>query len=154
VTRHGGDAGAHGSSRRLQVHGRGRGSRLDRVQEQLRQELSALMVSGLKDERIRLATVSSVKVSPDLRNARVLVSAIGTDAERDVCVAALRHAEGHLRGELGQRLENLKVVPRLHFELDQSIAYSVRISSVLRELGTNTDEPDGGGTISDTEDDV
>ena len=127
-------------TRRLQVRSAGRGSRIDRVAEQLRQELSALMVGGLKDERIRLATVSIVKLSPDLRSARVMVSAIGSDAERDSCVAALQHAEGHLRGELGHRLENLKFVPRLHFELDQSIAYAVRISSMLRDLGPNPDE--------------
>ena len=127
-------------TRRLQVRPTGRGSRLDRVAEQLRQELSALMVSGLKDERIRLATVSSVRLSADLRSARVMVSAVGSDAERETCVAALQHAEGHLRGELGHRLENLKTVPRLHFELDQSIAYSVRISSMLRDLGTSPDE--------------
>jgi ribosome-binding factor A len=136
-------------SRRLQVRSSGRGSRLDRVAEQLRQELSALMVSGLKDERIRLATVSSVKLSPDLRNARVMVSALGSDAERETCVAALQHAEGHLRGELGHRLENLKSIPRLHFELDHSIAYSVRISSMLRELDIPSDDeeaPDGEQT--------
>jgi ribosome-binding factor A len=130
------------SSRRLNVRSTGRGSRLDRVAEQLRQEISALMVGGMKDERIRLATVSSVKVTRDLHNARVMVSAIGTDAERGAVVAALRHAEGHLRGELGHKLENLKVVPRLHFELDESIAYSVRISSMLRDMGPSTDAAD------------
>ena len=127
-------------TRRLQVRSSGRGSRLDRVAEQLRQELSALMVSGLKDERIRLATVSSVKLSPDLRSARVMVSAVGSDEQRATCVAALQHAEGHLRGELGHRLENLKNIPRLHFELDQSIAYSVRISSMLRDLDLGSEE--------------
>lgn len=129
--------------RQLVSHGSGRGSRLDRVAEQLRQELSALMVTGLKDERVRLATVSQVKLTPDLKSARVLVSALGTDAERATCVAALRHAEGHLRGELGHRLENLKVVPHLRFELDESIAYSVKVSAMLREMGVDgqTGEP-------------
>jgi ribosome-binding factor A len=74
------------------------------------------------------------------------VSAVGSDEERNTCVAALQHAEGHLRGELGHRLENLKNVPRLHFELDQSIAYSVRISSMLRDLGTADVEDNEEGT--------
>lgn len=117
----------------------GRGSRMARIAEQLRQELSLLMVTGMKDERIRLATVSKVEPSPDLRHARVLVSALGDDAGRHLVIAALAHAEGYLRGELGHRLENLKHVPRLHFELDESIAYSVRIGSMLTGL-----EPPGG----------
>ena len=103
-----------------------------------------MMLTELKDERVRLATVSAVTISQDLRSARVMVSAIGTDEERHTTVAALAHAEGHLRGELGQRLENLKVVPRLHFELDESIAYSVRISSMLRRLVP--EEPSGDDT--------
>ena len=119
--------------------GTGRGSRLDRVAEQLRQELSRLMLTEMKDERVRFATVGQVKASPDLRSARVLVSATGTDSQRQACVVALRHAEGYLRGELGHRLENLKTVPHLHFELDESIAYSVRIGRMLDDLA-----PPGG----------
>ncbi|HEY6378562.1 MAG TPA: 30S ribosome-binding factor RbfA [Candidatus Dormibacteraeota bacterium] len=114
--------------------GIGRGSRLDRVAEQLRQELSSLMVTEMKDERVRFATVSKVDASPDLRSARVLVSASGSDTERHAVIVALRHAEGYLRGELGHRLENLKTVPHLHFELDESIAYSVRIGRMLEDL--------------------
>ena len=97
------------------------------------------MLTGMKDPRVRLASVSEVSVSGDLRSARVRVSAVGTDQERRAVVDGLRHAEGFLRAELGHRLENLKSPPRLHFELDESIAYSVRISSMLRELGTADD---------------
>ena len=50
----------------------------------------------------------------------------------------MQHAEGFVRAQLGNRLENLRTIPRLTFELDESIAYSVRISSMLREL--NADE--------------
>jgi ribosome-binding factor A len=105
-----------------------------RVAEQLREELSQLMLTEMKDPRVRLASVSEVSAAADLRSARVRVSALGSDEERAAVVEALRHAEGFLRAELGSRLENLKTVPRLYFELDESIAYSVRVSSILREL--------------------
>ena len=114
---------------------------MDRIAEQLRQELSQLMVGGMKDERIHLATVSSVVPSPDLRSARVMVSAIGDDRQRRDVLVGLRHAEGYLRGELGHRLENLRTIPHLRFELDESIEYSVRIGSVLKDI-----EPAGGWT--------
>ena len=117
--------------------------RRERVAEQLREEIAQLMTQEMKDPRVRLASVSSVRVSPDLREARVMLSALGGDAERQAVLAAMRHAEGFVRGRLGERLENLRSIPHLHFELDDSIAYSVRVSSILRELDS-TDGTAGG----------
>lgn len=107
--------------------------------KQLREELSQMMVREMKDPRVRLASVSEVRLSPDLRSARVMVSALGSEVERHAVISALRHADGYLRSQLGDRLENLKTVPRLHFELDESIAYSIRINSQLRDLGVEAD---------------
>ena len=98
------------------------------------------MMRDMKDPRVRLASVSSVTVSADLHEARVMISAVGEQGEREAVVAAMRHAQGFVRAQLGDRLENLRSVPHLHFELDESIAYSVRISAMLHELGTTTEE--------------
>jgi ribosome-binding factor A len=114
---------------------------VERIAEQLRQELSSLMLTEMKDPRVRLASVSRVRVAPDLRSATVMISAVGEELERHAVVDAMRHAEGYLRAELGHRLENLKSPPRLRFELDESIAYSVRISSMLRELDHHEESP-------------
>ena len=111
-----------------------RSPRRERVGEQLREEISAMMLAEIKDPRVRFASISRVRMSPDLREAWLAVSALGDDAERQNVVSALSHAEGYLRAQLGRRLENLRSVPRLHFELDESIAYSVRVSTLLREL--------------------
>jgi ribosome-binding factor A len=113
---------------------RGRTPRLERIASQLRQEIAQLMLTEMKDPRVRLASISQVRPAPDLRSALVMVSALGSDEERQRVVGALQHAEGYLRSVLGARLENLKTVPHLHFELDESIAYSVRISTMLRDL--------------------
>lgn len=120
--------------------------RAERVAELLRQEISSLMLLDMKDPRVRMASISEVKVARDMRSARVMVSAVGDDAARQGVVRALRHAEGYLRGQLGNRLENLKTAPRLHFELDESIAYSVHISSLLRELAPNGEVAPGAET--------
>jgi len=114
---------------------------VERIAEQLRQELSSLMLTEMKDPRVRLASVSRVRVAPDLRSATVMISAVGEEPERHPRVDPLPPAEGYLRAELGHRLENLKSPPRLRFELDESIAYSVRISSVLRELDHHEESP-------------
>ncbi len=105
------------------------------------------MLTEMKDPRVRMASISQVKLSPDLRSARVMVSAVGSDEERRAVVDGMKHASGYLRAELGHVLENLKVSPRLNFELDESIAYSVKVSTMLRELGV---QPDGEAT-PDTE---
>jgi len=101
-----------------------------------------MMLVDMKDPRVRMASISEVRVARDLRSARVLVSAVGEERERHAVVSALRHAEGYLRGQLGERLENLKSPPNLRFELDESIAYSVHISSMLRELEPASGEGD------------
>ena len=111
-----------------------RSPRRERVGEQLREEISAMMLSEIKDPRVRLASISRVRMSPDLREAWLAVSAVGDDADRQKVVDALGHAEGFVRAQLGRRLENLRSIPRLHFELDESIAYSVRVSTLLRDL--------------------
>ena len=113
--------------------------RRERVAEQLREEISQLMMREMKDPRVRLASVSSVSVSPDLRQARVMISALGEDNERTAVVAAMRHAEGFVRAQLGSRLESLRSIPHLRFELDESSAYSVRISSMLRTMDLGDD---------------
>jgi ribosome-binding factor A len=110
--------------------------RAERVAELLRQEISQMMLVDMKDPRVRMASVSQVSLARDLRSARVMVSAVGDERARHAVITALRHAEGYLRGQLGERLENLKTAPKLRFELDESIAYSVHISSMLRELDT------------------
>lgn len=116
--------------------------RRERVAELLRQEISSLMLQDMKDPRVRMASVSEVRLAGDMKSARVMVSATGEDHERLEVVRALRHAEGFLRGQLGTRLENLRTAPRLRFELDESIAQSVRISSILRQLNPPaTEEP-------------
>ena len=70
-----------------------------------------MMLTEVKDPRVRLASISRVRVSPDLREAWLTVSALGDDAERQNVVLALSHAEGYLRAQLGRRLENLRSIP-------------------------------------------
>jgi ribosome-binding factor A len=108
--------------------------RVERVAAQLRQEISQIIIRDLKDPRVGMATITDVKLSPDLRNAIVKVSVVGdTDARRSA-INGLGHAKGFIRRELGSRLSNLRFAPDLHFQLDEGVAYSVRVSQLLREV--------------------
>lgn len=88
----------------------------------------------LKDPRIGFVSITQVQMSPDLRNARIRVSVLGDEKQQQVSLKGLQSATGMMRHELGRRLENLKWAPKLIFELDPSIEYSVRISKQLREI--------------------
>ena len=107
--------------------------RVERVAAQLQQEISEIIVRDLKDPRVGMATISEVKLSPDLRNATVKVSVLGDPEDQRAAVEGLEHAKGFIRHELGSRLSNLRFAPDLHFQLDLGVAYSVRVSQLLRE---------------------
>ena len=107
--------------------------RTDRVADVVRAELSDLLLRHVQDPRIRLASVSGVELSPDLRRAVVKISALGEEAQRLETVEALRHARGYLRTELASRLR-MRVTPELVFELDRGAEHSQKISDLLESL--------------------
>ena len=110
------------------------GHRTDQVGAQVQQEIMEIIRRDLKDPRIGFVSITGVRMSPDLRTARVRVSVLGDDDEQRRTLAGLRSATGLIRRELGRRLENLRFSPELRFEIDTSIEYSVRISKTLREI--------------------
>lgn len=110
------------------------GHRTDQVGAQVREEIMQIIRRELKDPRIGFASITQVRMSPDLRLARVRVSVLGDETEQKRTLTGLRSATGLIRHQLGRRLTNLRFSPELRFELDPSIEYSVRISKRLREL--------------------
>jgi ribosome-binding factor A len=107
--------------------------RTDRVDELLRQEITAIVARDVADPRIGFVTITSVETTPDLRHAKVWVSVIGQPAERDATVAALGRAMPFVRHELGTRLR-LKRIPDLHVRLDDTAERGTRLLQLLNEL--------------------
>lgn len=120
------------------------GHRTDQVGAQVQREIMEIIRRDLKDPRIGFVSITGVRMSPDLRTARVRVSVLGNDDEQQRTLAGLRSATGLIRRELGRRLENLRFSPELRFEIDTSIEYSVRISKTLREILPEREEEEGG----------
>ena len=107
--------------------------RTDRVADVLRAELSSLLLRDVHDPRVKMASVTEVDVSPDLRRAVVKVSVLGDDEQRQETIEGLRHARGFLRTELAHRLR-LRATPELVFELDRGAEHSQQISDLLESL--------------------
>ena len=110
--------------------------RTERVNELIREELSALIQREVKDPRLGhgLITVTEVTVSPDLRTAIVHVSHMGGDAaERDGVIAALKSASHFLHAELRRRL-SMRYVPELAFRFDPSIERGARLAALINQV--------------------
>ncbi|MBI4462022.1 MAG: 30S ribosome-binding factor RbfA [Acidobacteria bacterium] len=115
------------------------GRRPQRIGEQIREEISNLLLRGLKDPRIGFATVTAVRVSPDLRQAWVYVSVLGSAVERQETLHGLEAASTFVRRELAHRLR-MRHVPALQFELDTSAEYGARIEELIEQ--THRQKPD------------
>src|SRR5688572_17464388 len=108
--------------------------RPDRVGDQIREALSELLTRGVvHDPGIGFITLTRVKVSPDLQVARVYYSSLGDPKARSETAKALGRATPFLRRQIGTRLQ-LRRVPELTFEFDESIAHQDRVEQVLRDL--------------------
>jgi ribosome-binding factor A len=108
-------------------------SRPDRVGHLLQQKLAEVFARGLKDPRVGLVTITGVKMSPDLREARVYWTVHGEDAVRNQTARGIEAARGWLRRVVGATL-GLRVVPDLHFTYDEAIDRGDRIERLLREV--------------------
>jgi ribosome-binding factor A len=106
--------------------------RMRRVNEAVREVVSVRIAEGLRDPRIGFVTVTSVDTSPDLRQARVYVSVLGSPEERAATMAGLESAHGLLQQSVARELR-LKHTPTLQFVFDESIERGMRISELLDE---------------------
>lgn len=115
--------------------------RLQRVAEVIRETAARVIVQDLADPRIRFVTVTRAEVSPDLQNARVFVSVLGSDADRRTTMRALDRAARIVRHACGDALK-VRRTPEIQFCFDESIERSAHISELIREARRT--DPDGG----------
>jgi len=116
---------------------RGREHHMQRLAEALRDEIGTILEGELADPRIGLATVSEVQLAPDGRSARVFVEVAGDEKQARATMAGIDSAKGFIRHELIERLQ-LRRAPDLHFLLDKSEQYGVRIDQLLERVKKRT----------------
>lgn len=109
-------------------------ARAERVGQEIHAAIADMLTRGLlRDPRIGFITVTGVKMSPDLRVARVYYSMLGTDAERKDTQEGLEAAKGFVRREVSSRLK-LKFSPEIYFAWDESVSEGDKIDRLLREV--------------------
>ena len=106
-----------------------------RINEEVRREISNIIQNEIKDPRLTaMVSVTNVKVTKDLRYAKVFVSIFAkNDEEKNNSFVALKHASGYIRKEIGQRI-NLRYNPQIIFELDESINYGMHIEKLIQKV--------------------
>ncbi|HEY5493551.1 MAG TPA: 30S ribosome-binding factor RbfA [Candidatus Anoxymicrobiaceae bacterium] len=122
--------------------------RTSRVEEASREVLAEALAREVKDPRVGFVTITGVKVSPDLRHARVTVSVLGEDDEVDRSMAGLASAKGYLRSALGKHLR-LKYLPEIEFVLDHQSEDALRLAGLLREVADELEEAGDGDEGAD-----
>ncbi|MGG5252907.1 30S ribosome-binding factor RbfA [Neobacillus sp. SM06] len=114
--------------------------RANRVGEQMKKELSDIIGRKIKDPRIGFVTVTDVQVTGDLQQAKVFISVLGDEEQRENTLKGLAKAKGFIRTEMGQRIR-LRKTPEIIFEFDESIDYGNRIESLLHQLHAQDENP-------------
>jgi ribosome-binding factor A len=108
------------------------GHRHERIAEEMQHEISVMLAGELKDPRLAgMATVTEVRVTPDLKQVKVFVSVMGTEAEQASTLEGLTAASGFIRHELCERLQ-MRRAPELNFVLDRSEEYGKHIDDLIR----------------------
>ncbi|MGA8746061.1 MAG: 30S ribosome-binding factor RbfA [Solirubrobacterales bacterium] len=109
-------------------------ARMRRINEVLREVVGAAIGSELSDPRIGFVTVTSVETSPDLRTARVFVSVLGSEQEREATMIGLRSSRGVVQSKIAAETR-MKRTPTITYHYDKTIEQGVRISRLLEEGG-------------------
>jgi ribosome-binding factor A len=109
------------------------GGRIRRVDEAVREVLADAVSQDLKDPRVGFVTVTEVRTSPDLRQARVFVSVFGTAEEKTATLEGLRSAHGILQARIGRELR-LKRTPALEFALDETAERAARLEALIEDV--------------------
>jgi len=109
-----------------------------RVARMIKEIVSRVLIFELADPRMGFVTVTEVDVAPDMKKATVKISVMGDEKRGTLCLRAVRHALPRLQRDVAGGL-SMKVVPRLSFELDETVKKSVEISRLISEAVSEDD---------------
>ncbi len=107
--------------------------RIEKLQELIKQEMSKMLLTDLKDPRIGFVTVTDVEMTGDLREAKIYVSVMGDSEKVKSSLEGLNSALGFIRREIGQRIR-LRFTPEISFALDTSLDYGDHIQKLLLQV--------------------
>lgn len=120
--------------------------RVERIARIIKEEASQVLLQETWDPRIGFITVTEVKLSGDIRHARILVSVMGSDNDKRTTMRGLDATRGYVQRAIARRLKT-RTTPHIEFVLDDSIDRSIEFNSILKKIKDErrVDAPDAGG---------
>jgi len=116
--------------------------KLERVNEELKRELSNIINYELKNSKVTgIISITKVLVTPDLRYARVWLTAINCKNKKETLLG-LKQSSGFIRSSVAKNL-NMRITPEFVFEFDESIEYGAKIDSILNDIMKDIKKDDG-----------
>jgi len=113
--------------------------RTDRISDVIRKEIAQVLFRQAKDPRLASVTITDVRVTRDLKNAKVFFTTLRPKEERPVIIEGLKHAAGFMQRKLGERL-HLRYTPHISFAYDASIEQGARMDKILRDIESSLTE--------------
>jgi ribosome-binding factor A len=107
--------------------------RMRKVSESIKEEVSEILLKGIKDPRVGFVTITGAEATPDLKEAKIYFTVLGGDKQKSAAIEGLTSASGYIRGELGKHIR-LKYTPRLTFVFDSSVETGMRIERLISKL--------------------
>ena len=108
-------------------------NRLGRIDEEFKKEISSIISYNLKEPKVTgLVSVTRVKVTPDLKYAKIWVSILNAKNTEET-LDGLKKSAGYIRSELAKRI-NLRYTPELSFVIDDSLEYGAKIENILKDI--------------------
>lgn len=107
--------------------------RSGRVQEAIRQEVSSIIHSQIRDPRLGFLTITGVELTKDLRYARIYFSVLGGDKEKKLALRGLNSAKGYIKGLLGDRIK-LRYMPDIEFKIDETLERTRHIYDLFEKI--------------------
>lgn len=109
-------------------------TRIRRIASELQKEISVLINQDLKDSRIApITSITEIDLTDDLQSAKVYISVLGSQKEKEETMEGLNHSKGFIKKELGNRM-NLRHIPELYFILDEQLEKAMRMDKLISEV--------------------
>ena len=117
--------------------------RPERIQEAIRQEISMIAQTQIKDPRIGFITITKVDLTKDLRYARIYFSVLGKGADKNKALKGLNSAKGYIKGLIADRIK-LRYMPEISFVIDNTLEHTQHIYEILNSLEKPKEDKDNG----------
>ena len=109
-------------------------NRPDRVRKTMMKEIGDILLKDIRDTRIKgIVSVTDIELASDYSYAKVFISILGNDEEKNLALEALKEKEPHVRYEIGKRIR-LRLTPKIDFRLDDSLERGSRISALIDKI--------------------